>query len=260
MSHTISWHANAALESSCNSTKNVLILAWTASRILIFGESARLYIWPKGQNACFAGENLVYQHGISGLVQLFFVALLLLLCIINIASWHLVLFQLGVIVERCRVQHIIVVRAKIVLIYICERTHPYVHHEWFTCGHSRRATTHSNAWLDSSTCATCLIHVCDVTHPCMWDASWLIHVWTWQRLQDDMRRDELQALHLWLTSILHWVESVAPLAMSLLLPIFHHFLFFYFWHHSWTLLWILGESYCESWVDYGPDKEKLNKQ
>jgi len=60
--HTISWHANAALESSWNSTQNMLILAWLASRIIILGESARAYIWQKGQNARLAGKNPCGPH------------------------------------------------------------------------------------------------------------------------------------------------------------------------------------------------------
>ena len=55
---TISWHANAALESSWNCTQNMLILAWLACGILIFGESARAYIWQKGQNARLAGKKI----------------------------------------------------------------------------------------------------------------------------------------------------------------------------------------------------------
>ena len=54
---TISWHANAALESCWNCTQNMSILAWLACGILIFGESARAYIWQKGQNARLAGKK-----------------------------------------------------------------------------------------------------------------------------------------------------------------------------------------------------------
>jgi len=63
--------------------------------------------------------------------------------------------------------------------FICDMTHDlFMCVTWLihVCDMTRPCV-----WHDSTMCVTCLIHVCDMTHPCVWQNSsmcvtWLIHV------------------------------------------------------------------------------------